>query len=113
MAGDPYKELGVSKGASADEVKKAFRNLDKELHPDKNPGDKAAEERFKEASEAYEVLSDPKKRRQFDRFGRVGGPGFGGGAGGPGAQGFGDVFGDAFGDVFGVDNLVPPIFSSG
>lgn len=98
---DYYKILGVSRTASADEIKTAYRKLAHKYHPDKNPGDTVAEERFKEASEAYEVLSDPKKRKQYDRFGRVG-AGFGGGArpGAGAAPGFGDVFGDIFGDFF-------------
>ena len=67
MAGDPYKELGVARGASADEIKKAFRKLAKELHPDKNPGDKAAEERFKRITAAFDLLGDAEKRAKFDR----------------------------------------------
>lgn len=67
MAGDPYKELGVAKGASADEVKKAFRKLAKELHPDKNPGDKASEERFKRITAAFDLLGDAEKRAKYDR----------------------------------------------
>ena len=67
MAGDPYKELGVARGASADEIKKAFRKLAKELHPDKNPGDKAAEERFKRITAAFDLLGDAEKRAKYDR----------------------------------------------
>ena len=67
MAGDPYKELGVAKGASADEVKKAFRKLAKELHPDKNPGDKVSEERFKRITAAFDLLGDAEKRAKYDR----------------------------------------------
>ncbi len=86
---DPYATLGVAKTATADEIKKAYRKLAREFHPDRNPGDAAAEERFKEVQGAYDVLSDTEKRKQFDRFG-AGGPGsFGGGGGGPG--GFGNV----------------------
>ncbi len=92
MAGDPYKELGVARSASADEVKKAFRKLAKDLHPDKNPGDKAAEERFKRVTAAFDLLGDKDKRAKFDRGeidadGREQFRGFGGGAqpgGGPG-----------------------------
>jgi DnaJ-class molecular chaperone len=67
VAGDPYKELGVAKGASADEIKKAFRKLAKELHPDKNPGDKVSEERFKRITAAFDLLGDAEKRAKFDR----------------------------------------------
>jgi DnaJ-class molecular chaperone len=93
VAGDPYKELGVSKGASADEIKKAFRKLAKELHPDKNPGDKAAEERFKRITAAFDLLGDAEKRAKYDRGeidadGREQFRGFGGGhPGGGGRQG--------------------------
>lgn len=93
VAGDPYKELGVSKGASADEIKKAFRKLAKELHPDKNPGDKAAEERFKRVTAAFDLLGDAEKRAKFDRGeidadGREQFRGFGGGSRGGAAGGF-------------------------
>lgn len=97
MAGDPYKELGVARSASADEIKKAFRKLAKDLHPDKNPGDKAAEERFKRVTAAFDLLGDKDKRAKFDRGeidadGREQFRGFGGGArpgGGPGGFGAG------------------------
>ena len=69
MAKDYYDILGIAKTASADEIKKAYRKLAVKYHPDKNPGDKAAEEKFKEVSRAYEVLSDEKKRKQYDQFG--------------------------------------------
>mgnify|MGYP002797250086 CR=1 FL=1 len=85
---DYYEVLGVSKDASADDIKKAYRKLTKENHPDLHPGDKACEERFKEGNEAYEVLSDPEKRKKYDQFGHAAfdpNAGFGGGAGGPGA----------------------------
>ncbi|WP_420470826.1 DnaJ C-terminal domain-containing protein [Brevundimonas sp. FT23042] len=93
MAGDPYKELGVARGASQDEVKKAFRKLAKDLHPDKNPGDKAAEDRFKRVTAAFDILGDKDKRAKFDRGeidadGREQFRGFGGG-GGRGPGGFG------------------------
>lgn len=99
MAGDPYKELGVARGASQDEIRKAFRKLAKELHPDKNPGDTAAEDRFKRITAAFDLLGDEEKRRKFDRGeidadGREQFRGFGGGprgaGGGFGQGGFGE-----------------------
>ena len=69
---DYYEILGVSKGAAADEIKKAYRKVAMQYHPDRNPGDKAAEEKFKEAAEAYEVLSDTDKKAQYDRYGHAG-----------------------------------------
>lgn len=104
MDRDFYEVLGVSRDANADAIKKAYRKLAMQFHPDRNPGDKAAEEKFKEAARAYEVLSDQDKRNRYDRFGHagLGGPGA---AGGP--HGFHDVsdifsaFGDIFGDLFG------------
>ena len=90
---DYYSLLNVARSATADEIKKAYRKLAMQYHPDKNPGDKKAEEKFKEFSEAYEVLSDPKKREMYDQFGHAGAQGGFGGAGGPfgGAGGFGKV----------------------
>lgn len=123
MAGDPYKELGVSRSASQDEIKKAFRKLAKDLHPDKNPGNAAAEERFKRVTAAFDLLGDADKRKKFDRgeidadgreqyagfnpgaggggpFGRGGG--FGGGGGGQGA-GLDDIdLEELFGGIFGA-----------
>lgn len=102
---DYYEVLGVTKSSTDDEIKKAYRKLAKEHHPDLNPGDKAAEARFKEANEAYEVLSDKDKRARYDQFGHAGvDPSYGGGDGGFGGfGGFGGGFsdlGDIFGDIF-------------
>lgn len=100
---DYYEVLGVSKTASDSELKSAYRKLAKKYHPDVNPGDKEAEAKFKEATEAYSVLSDAEKRRQYDQFGHAAFDGTGGGAGGFDFSGMdmGDIFGDIFGDFFG------------
>lgn len=105
---DYYEVLGVSKGASAEEIKKAYRKLAIKYHPDKNPGDKESEEKFKEAAEAYDVLSNPDKKSRYDQFGHAG---MGGASGGGGFSGgfsmedifsqFGDIFGGHFGGGFG------------
>lgn len=103
---DYYEVLGVSKTATADEIKKAYRKLAIKYHPDKNPGDKAAEEKFKEAAEAYDVLSNDEKRQKYDQFGHAMGPqGFsGGGAGFGGGMSMEDIF-SQFGDIFGDMNF--------
>ncbi len=102
---DYYEVLGVSRNASEDEIKKSYRRLAMKHHPDRNSNDKAAEEQFKEIKEAYEILSDSRKRAAYDQFGHAamdGMGGFGGmGGGGFGGMNFGDVFGDIFGDIFG------------
>lgn len=105
---DYYEVLGVDRSAGNDEIKKAYRKLAIKYHPDKNPGDKEAEEKFKEAAEAYDVLSDAEKRAKYDQFGHsMGAGGFGGGAGAGGFGGFGgfgggmsmeDIFAH-FGDI--------------
>lgn len=102
---DYYEILEVSKSASAEEIKKAYRKMALKHHPDKNPGDKAAEEKFKEAAEAYEVLSDPNKKARYDQYGHAGvggaaGGGFGGGGFGGGGMNMEDIF-SQFGDIFG------------
>ena len=100
---DYYEVLGVDKNADDAAIKKAYRVLAKKYHPDMNPGDKEAEQKFKEASEAYAVLSDPEKRRQYDQYGHAAFDGGAGGAGGFDFNGadFGDIYGDIFGDIFG------------
>lgn len=102
---DYYKVLDVAKNASEADIKKAYRRLAMKYHPDRNPGDKEAEEQFKEAKEAYEVLTDAQKRAIYDQHGHDGidaaRQGGGGGAGGFGGADFGDIFGEVFGDIFG------------
>ena len=102
---DYYEILEVQKNASAEEIKKAYRKMAIKFHPDKNPGDKASEEKFKEAAEAYEVLSDANKKQKYDQFGHAGvgnNGGFGGGGhgGGFGGMNMDDIF-SQFGDIFG------------
>jgi molecular chaperone DnaJ len=109
---DYYDILGVNKSASADELKKAYRKLAIKYHPDKNPDDKSAEDKFKEAAEAYEILSNPEKRQRYDQFGHAGSQGgYGGGYGG-GGMNMEDIF-SQFGDVFGGGSPFDSFFSGG
>lgn len=99
---DYYEVLGVNRDADAEAIKKAYRKLAMKHHPDRNPDDKSAEEKFKEAKEAYEILTDGQKRAAYDQYGHAGvDPSAGGGRGGAGSSGFSDAFGDIFGDIFG------------
>lgn len=99
---DYYEVLGVERGADEKELKKAYRRVAMKFHPDRNPDDKEAEDKFKEANEAYEVLSDAQKRAAYDQYGHRGVEGMaGGGGGGQGFGNFSDIFGDVFGDIFG------------
>ncbi len=103
---DYYEVLGVSKSASEDEIKKAYRKVAMQYHPDRNPGDKASEEKFKEAAEAYEILSDTDKKAKYDRYGHQAFAPGGGGGGGfhPGGMNMDDIF-SHFGDIFGEDSF--------
>lgn len=102
---DFYEILGVAKSADEREIKKAYKRLAMKYHPDRNPGDKAAEDKFKEVKEAYEILTDAQKRAAYDQYGHAafeqGGMGGGGGGFGGGGADFSDIFGDVFGDIFG------------
>ena len=97
---DYYEILGVKNDASADEIKKSYRRLAMKHHPDRNSEDAGAEDKFKEAKEAYEILKDADKRAAYDRFGHEGVRG-GPAGGGFSSEGFSDIFGDVFGDIFG------------
>lgn len=110
---DYYDILGVAKGADADEIKKAYRKMAIKYHPDKNQGDKEAEEKFKEAAEAYEVLSSPEKRQRYDQFGHAANassPNGGGGYGG--SMNMDDIF-SQFGDIFGGGSPFEGFFGGG
>lgn len=110
---DYYEVLGVGKTATAEEIKKAYRKLALQFHPDRNPGDKEAEEKFKEAAEAYDVLSNEQKKAQYDRFGHAGMGGAGGfGGGGAGGMNVEDIF-SQFGDIFGEGSPFEGFFGGG
>jgi len=113
MKRDFYEILGVSKDASPDEVKKAYRKVAMQYHPDRNPGDKPSEEKFKEAAEAYEILSDPDKKAQYDRFGHNAfAQGRGGGGFSGGSMNMDDIF-SQFGDIFGEESPFGSFFGNG
>jgi molecular chaperone DnaJ len=99
---DYYEILGIGKNATEDDIKKAYRKMAMKYHPDRNPDSKDAESKFKEAKEAYEMLSDDGKRAAYDRYGHAGvDPNAAGMGGAGGGAGFGDAFGDIFGEIFG------------
>ncbi|HPR28892.1 MAG TPA: DnaJ domain-containing protein, partial [Chitinophagales bacterium] len=108
---DYYEVLGVSKNASAEEIKKAYRKMALQYHPDKNPGNKEAEEKFKEAAEAYDVLSNAEKKQRYDQFGHAGMGGAGGFGGAGGGMNMDDIF-SQFGDIFG-DSIFDSFFGGG
>ena len=115
MKKDFYEILGIAKSASQDEIKKAYRKVAMQFHPDRNPGDKASEEKFKEAAEAYEILSDTDKRAQYDRFGHQafsGARGNGGGGFSGGGMNMDDIF-NQFGDIFGDESPFGSFFGGG
>src|SRR5580704_12370964 len=107
---DYYEVLGVEKGASLEDLKKAYRKMAMKYHPDRNPGDKQAESKFKEAAEAYEVLNDEQKRARYDQYGHAGVEGMG--HAGQGFSSMEDIFA-AFGDVFGGGSIFDQFFSGG
>ncbi len=109
---DYYEILGIDKSASADDIKKAYRKMAIKYHPDKNPDDPTAEDKFKEAAEAYDALSDPQKKARYDQFGHAGMGGAAGGNYGPGGPSMDDIF-SQFGDIFGDDNPFGNFFNRG